>query len=144
MIVRPMEKNDLETVLALERQSFVEPWTAEHFVYELGQNPYSYTFICEQKGVFIGYINFWIMFDQATINKIAIMPIYQNRGIGKTLLNDAIERMKMAHVTHLNLEVRVSNLVAQKLYTHFGFTALLRKPAYYQDGEDAILMSRSL
>jgi ribosomal protein S18 acetylase RimI-like enzyme len=41
------------------------------------------------------------------------------------------------------LEVRVSNLVARAFYASTGFVAVGRRPRYYANGEDALLMTRS-
>jgi ribosomal-protein-alanine N-acetyltransferase len=40
--------------------------------------------------------------------------------------------------------VRVSNLAAQRLYLKFGFAEVGRRKRYYRDGEDALLMTRTL
>ncbi|MEW6228666.1 MAG: GNAT family N-acetyltransferase, partial [Bacillota bacterium] len=41
----------------------------------------------------------------------------------------------------ITLEVRVSNLVAQKLYEKLGFVSVGIRPGYYHDnGEDAVIM----
>jgi len=144
MIVRPMDSKDLDSVLALERDSFHEPWTVQHFQYELKENPYGFTFVGEQDGTILGFINFWIMFEQATINQIAVVPKYRHRGIGAVLMEDALMRMKKAGVSQINLEVRVSNKIAQAFYKKFEFKEALLKPQYYHDGEDALLMVRAL
>jgi ribosomal-protein-alanine N-acetyltransferase len=144
MIVRPMELKDLDAVLALERDSFHEPWTEQHFRYELNENPYGFTFIAEQEGIILGFINFWIMFEQATINQIAVVPKFRHKGIGATLIIDALGRMKKAGVSQINLEVRVSNKIAQDFHQKFEFKEALKKSRYYHDGEDALLMVRAL
>jgi ribosomal protein S18 acetylase RimI-like enzyme len=42
------------------------------------------------------------------------------------------------------LEVRVSNLAAQQLYRSCGYSITQRMNGYYQNGEDAYLMLKSL
>jgi ribosomal-protein-alanine N-acetyltransferase len=40
----------------------------------------------------------------------------------------------------MTLEVRVSNEPARQFYRSYGFTEAYRRRAYYQDGEDALVM----
>ena len=47
-------------------------------------------------------------------------------------------------VFFISLEVRKSNLKAQKLYEKFDFYSYTTKQNYYEDGEDAILMGRNM
>jgi ribosomal-protein-alanine N-acetyltransferase len=43
-------------------------------------------------------------------------------------------------VEKVDLQVRKSNLVAQKFYEKLGFEEVCIKKSYYEDGEDAISM----
>ncbi|MDX9948808.1 MAG: ribosomal protein S18-alanine N-acetyltransferase [Bacteroidales bacterium] len=144
MIVRPFQLDDINHVLALEAESFKQPWRHEHFLYDFKENPYAFIFIAEQNGMMLGYIDFWIMFEEATINKIAVLPNLRERSIGSTLLNDALNRMRVGGVIRVSLEVRVSNQTAIDFYSKRGFRVLLRKSQYYQDGEDAFYMVQDL
>ena len=144
MIVRPFQLDDINHVLALEAESFKQPWRYEHFVYDFKDNPYAFIFIAEQNGMMLGYIDFWIMFEEATINKIAVLPNLRERSIGSTLLEDGLKRMRIGGVVRVSLEVRVSNQTAIDFYSKRGFRVLLRKSQYYQDGEDAFYMVQDL
>ncbi len=144
MKIRPATILDLPTILKIEILSFSSPWTESHFRYELNENPYAFLLVAEAEGHVIGYIDFWITFQQAQINNLAVIPTLRHQGIGKVILNDAINRIKQASCESITLEVRVSNLIAQKLYTKHGFKALIKKPHYYADGEDALLMEKRL
>ena len=44
----------------------------------------------------------------------------------------------------ITLEVRVSNIKAQKLYSKFDFINFTTKPNYYENGEDALVMGRNM
>jgi ribosomal-protein-alanine N-acetyltransferase len=44
----------------------------------------------------------------------------------------------------VTLEVRVSNLAAQQLYQQHGFKIIVTKKHYYENGEDAYLMEKTL
>jgi len=140
MKIRPATMQDLSTILTIENLSFPSPWTEPHFLYELKENPYAFLLVAEAEGFVVGYIDFWITFQQAQINNLAVMPHLRQRGIGKTMLMDSVERIKKAGCQSITLEVRVSNTIAQKLYGTYGFKKLIKKSHYYADGEDAWLM----
>jgi len=59
-------------------------------------------------------------------------------------LLEAALRNETASGTHAALlEVRVSNHAARAFYASTGFVAVGRRPRYYANGEDALLMTRS-
>ncbi len=144
MRIRPLVNADMSHVMVLEHESFIDSWTAEHFAYELNENPYAHLFVAEQDGVILGFVDFWIMFEQATINQIAVAARFRKQGIGSIILADALKRLKEAGCQQVTLEVRLSNLSGQAFYEKFGFTTILRKPKYYSDGEDALYMGKAL
>lgn len=140
MIIRPCKKEDLETIFLIEKNSFESgAWTYEQIEYEFEKNDYAHIYVVEEGKVF-GYIDFWVLFEQGTISKIAILPLLRRKGVGCILLNDAINRMISQNVESITLEVRVSNIAAIKLYEKLGFKTLIIKNGYYSDGEDAYLM----
>lgn len=144
MIIRPMKLEDLPAVLDIEHQSFLLPWTIEQFRYELKTNPYSFNFVAVHDDKIIGMINFWILFDQAHLNQIAVHPSYRKQKVGSTLLQDAFDRMKKADAIKVQLEVRTQNHIAIAFYESLGFTSLLTKAKYYDNGDDALLMEKTL
>lgn len=144
MTIRPATQADLPMILNIEKLSFASPWTEAHFQYELQENPYAYVLVAKAEGHLVGYIDFWITFQQAQINNLAVAPTLRQHGIGKMILLDAMDRIKKANCESITLEVRVSNHIAQQLYRKQGFQILLTKPKYYADGEDAYLMEKRL
>lgn len=144
MIIRPMKLDDLVQVLAIENESFILPWNENQFRYELKTNPYSFNFVAVHDDHIVGLINFWILFDQAHLNQIAVHPSYRKNKIGTTLLQDALMRMKQADAVKVTLEVRTQNTIAIRFYESFGFKHLLIKSKYYDNGDDALLMELPL
>ena len=79
------------------------------------------------------------------------MPDQQGKGLGQQLLQTLFETLPPT-VQTIHLEVRVSNVAAQKLYTRLGFIEVGRRKGYYaalkSDGsatrEDAVLMSKKV
>ena len=80
----------------------------------------------------------------ARLYSIAVSPQFRGRGVSKSLLDDAIRRMRDAGAAVLRLETRVDNLAAQALFIGSGFVERGRKSAYYEDGTEALLFQKSL
>jgi ribosomal-protein-alanine N-acetyltransferase len=89
-----------------------------------------------------GFSGIWMMVDEAHITNIAVRREYRGKGVGGLLLIATIDLARELKAALLTLEVRASNLVAQKLYTRYGFAATGQRRGYYLDNrEDAIIMS---
>ena len=141
---RQATEADIETISELENGGFVNPWTKEQFAYEIGQNEFARTWVLCEEGKIFGYVDYWIIFDQSTLNKLFVAEDYRRRGYGRLLLERALEDAKENRCLTMSLEVRVSNEKAIALYEKLGFEILLRKKAYYADGEDAFYMMRGV
>ncbi len=144
MIIRPMEEKDLTRVLEIENESFISCWHQEQFLYELNENPYSLLFVAEHNEQIIGFIDFWITFDTACINQIAVSKLFRQKGIARVMMEDAFARIKLANATSVSLEVRTHNKRAIKLYEGLGFKTILTKEKYYDNGDDAYYMVKEL
>lgn len=89
-----------------------------------------------------GFSGIWMMVDEAHITNLAVRKEYQGKGIGGLLLIATIDLAREIKASFLTLEVRASNLTAQKLYSRYGFTQTGQRRGYYLDNrEDAIIMS---
>jgi ribosomal-protein-alanine N-acetyltransferase len=76
----------------------------------------------------------------AEVLYIYVDPEFRNQGIGTDLFSKLVRIVFDDHKTeNLFLEVRVSNIGAQKLYEKFGMKKSKVKRSYYSDGEDALV-----
>lgn len=73
------------------------------------------------------------------IATIGVIPTYQRQGIGRALLQACETQLK---TPRLRLSVRASNLSAITLYEQEGYRTMDIWKAYYNDGEDAIVMEK--
>lgn len=83
------------------------------------------------------------IFDEAELLTIGVMPSFQRKGIGEATLRALLDKMKEIGVTHCFLEVRESNVRAQRLYKKLGFQSVGRRRDYYRRGnghEDGLVM----
>ena len=77
----------------------------------------------------------------AWIATIGVDPRYQRRGIGRALLQAVEAKIKLPRV---RLTVRMSNQGAITLYEQEGYHTVDIWKGYYDDGEDGIVMEKSL
>lgn len=74
------------------------------------------------------------------IMSFAVLEKYRQKGFGKKLLLYCIDDMKKNKIKKLCLRVKISNTIAQKLYTSVGFTISQTLDKYYSDSESAYFM----
>ena len=140
MNIRRIEKRDLPVVLVLEKLLYKDPWNIKNFESELEHNDYAYMYVLEHDDVILGYAGFWLSYEYATITKVSINPAVQKKGLGFYLFNMIMNKAMELGATSFSLEVRESNLVAQRLYEKSGFKKQGMRKRYYSDLENAIVM----
>ncbi len=94
-------------------------------------------------GKMVGFIagDFRPSENLAWIATVGVLPEYRRQGIGEALVLACEQRLRVSEV---RLSVRVSNLEAIRLYERLGYQKAGYWPAYYQDGEDALVMQKPL
>jgi ribosomal-protein-alanine N-acetyltransferase len=111
--------------------------------------------VAETNQKVVGYIMCKIEFGFSNFRKlgfvkkghvvsIAVLHEYRGKGIGKSLMLEALNGLAMRKTDEIYLEVRVSNELAVKMYQSLGFIIKSRLRSYYRDGEDAYLMALEL
>ncbi len=143
VIIRQVDKNSAATLSLIHHAGFSIGWSpaeiaamfsitgTQAFIAEIATEPAGMTLTRTVGG-------------QAEIISIATIPTKQRLGIGAKLLKQAITAATNLGAKTLFLEVAHSNTVARNLYTKAGLAETGRRKAYYSNGDDAILMSRSL
>ena len=142
MEIRPATNKDLPSLIEIQNECFILPWKEKDILYELNENPVNVMYVLEDKGEIIGFIDFWITFDSATIAQIGIKKKYQGQHLANLLMEEMINDCYAKKVMNITLEVRTSNLKAINLYKKYGFKGIVIKPHYYDNGEDALYMVR--
>lgn len=141
----PLEAAYLDQILKIERVSFPTPWSKQAFLSELQQNSLAYYCAARSGEQVIGYGGMWIIVDEAHVTNVAVHPDYRGRKVGEAIMLHLITQALMKGALRMTLEVRPSNLPAQKLYQRMGFEAAGRRKGYYTDtNEDAIIMWKTL
>jgi ribosomal-protein-alanine N-acetyltransferase len=145
-VIDAATREDLPSVVAIEQASFADPWSARSFQ-ELLENRSIY-FMCARRsadGAVVGYVVAWFVADEGQIANLAVAVDACGQGIGKQLLDAALDEGRIRGVEAVYLEVRDSNQRARRLYQSRGFEEVGRRRGYYRRPvEDAIVLRRTL
>lgn len=80
--------------------------------------------------------------DDAEILNFGVRPADRRQGVGRALLGAFVATGRAGGAADLVLEVDTGNRAAIALYTSAGFICAGRRPRYYRDGADALIMRR--
>lgn len=146
--IEPATLESLPDILILEEACFSTPWTRKMIEAELTGNPFAHFLIARQEGgagtsagPVLGYLCYWIVFEEVRLMNLAVMESMRHRGIAKSLVTTALKTGLAQSAHRAVLEVRTSNRAARALYEGFGFRQMAVRPKYYNNPlEDAVLM----
>ena len=141
MRLREMTLEDVDAVLAIERQVHTHPWSRGNFTDALAAHYLCQVVVVDNE--LAGYAVLMAGVDDAELLNIGIASQRQRQDYAQALLTAlklaAIEMKKQ----RLVLEVRASNASAISLYNRVGFKQIGLRRGYYlteNKREDAILM----
>ena len=138
--VRDLRTEDLDEVCRIEEASFSMPWKREDFEDLIERTEANYLVILVDDYL-IGTAGYTYNGFEGYVNNVAIDPSYRGKGYSKVLMEALIEDGLKKGVKEFTLEVRVSNLPANRLYESLGFVSEgIRKNFYEKPTEDANVM----
>ena len=131
---------DLDAICEIEQHSFAVPRRRASFAAELTL-AHARLDVARvvADGPIVGFSNTWHVAGEVELLIIAVSPEVRRRGVGAALLEHVLA---LAGAARVMLEVRANNVPAQALYESAGFVRDGLRPRYYNDGVDAVLMSR--
>jgi ribosomal-protein-alanine N-acetyltransferase len=144
LVIRTIKTKDMPAIYEIEQASFKEPYPPAYL-----DNLASYasdTFlVVEENGQVVGYVIATIETNYlGHIISIAVHPEHRGKGLGKLLMKNIIDLLARKGISTIRLEVRRSNIVAQRLYKKFRFNLAYVIEGYYSDGEDALVFLKNL
>jgi ribosomal-protein-alanine N-acetyltransferase len=136
-----MRRRHLRGVMAIERQVYARPWSANLFAAELAAPRDRCYLVARVHKEVVGYGGLITYGDEAHITNVAVDPMHQGHGIATRLMAELIPNAIEMGARAVSLEVRVTNWGAQRIYARFGFRPVGIRRNYYQEvSEDALIM----
>jgi ribosomal-protein-alanine N-acetyltransferase len=164
--IRRARLADLPQLAGLEAAAFADPWTMALVAGELA-NPGALVLVMDDAApaapgtpaatgtpaapadddaapALLGYACFQQIADEAELLRVAVHPARRNQRLGRRLVEAGLAILRDRGVARCHLEVRPANQSARAVYRALGFELAGRRPGYYRDGSDALILSRAL
>jgi ribosomal-protein-alanine acetyltransferase len=138
--ILPLQASQLPLLTELERLCFPDDAWAEALLASALLQEGTIALGLEDHGHLLGCCLGRCLAGEAELHSIAVRPSCRRSGLGHRLLAAFVEQCRAGGASCLWLEVRADNEAAIRLYEKAGFAGEGRRPRYYSDGEDAILM----
>jgi ribosomal-protein-alanine N-acetyltransferase len=139
--IRRMVLSDLDSVVAIEREVFLFPWTRGNFSDSI--NSGYHCLVLDLSGHLFGYGVMMIGAEEAHLLTLSIAAGSQRKGWGERLLRYFIQIAKAQRARSMFLDVRESNHAAARLYERIGFRQIGKRRDYYPamgGREDSLVM----
>jgi len=142
--VRPPQLGDARSLAEAELVCFSDPWPPQFFVSEILADGRFNRLLVDAGGTMVAYLFCAWQYLDLHVLKVATLPQYRRSGLARRLMALAEDHaVEMAGET-LTLEVRASNLDAIALYETLEYQQVGSRTSYYQDGEDAVVMTKRI
>lgn len=117
--LRQATAEDLVSVFDVDAKCFDPFWAYEirRFVIALAEERF---IVAEKRGRVIGYTLSTVDRGSGTIGRIAVLPEERGRGVGSSLLRDAVGAIARAGAGTISLCTQEKNVQAQALYVRLG------------------------
>ena len=141
--ISAMTLPDLDSISDILTCEFDDFWNYNLFKSEL-ENKNSMYIVAKFNNQIVGFAGIWFSVDDIHITNIVVKKNCRNQKIGSLMLNNLIELCENRTQKSITLEVNSNNIPAQKLYQKFGFKKVGIRKKYYNNTEDAIIMTKTL
>lgn len=144
-MLRALFKADTSQILAIEQSAHVMPWTEETFkmCFQAGYLGW----VWEEQKKILGFIIVSQTQEECHVLNLCVAKDKQHQGLGRLLMQQAVQYAKKAGIRIMYLEVRRSNTKAIALYRKLQFHLVGQRKDYYptpQGVEDALVFAKSL
>ena len=144
IIISKMQDEDIEEALLTEQSHNIHILSKNILKEDIKNKNYYYLVAKNNQKKIVGYIGISYVLDEADIISIVVHKDYTKNGIATLLLQEIFKFAKDNNIQKLMLEVRNSNIPAQKLYEKHGFKQITIRKNYYDNSEDALIYEKEL
>lgn len=138
--IMPMSDCDIDAITPNFETDFDKFWNINTLKNDFA-NSNSVYFVAKLDDEIVGFAGFLKICDEANIMNIVTKANKRQLGIGSKLMQALIDEAKKQNLTNITLEVNDKNIPAIKLYEKFNFKRIGLRKKYYNNTDDAIIMS---
>jgi len=144
-VIRLAQAADVDSVAAIEKTSFGDPWPKAAFRRLIGDPLAIFLVGGNSETPVDGYTVAVAVGGEGEVLNVAVSSEARRTGLGGKLLDAVLLELRARGVTVAFLEVRDSNASARGLYESRGFAQVARRRRYYVNpAEDALVMRAAL
>ncbi len=141
MQIIKMESYHIDDILKVEQECFSDPWSEKMFLEEIS-GKFAHYYVAAVDGHAVGYMGMWALSGEGHITNVAVASAHRRHGYAKALIDHFIQIAEKENLEFMTLEVRASNEPAIALYRSFGFERVGVRKKYYDNKEDALLLTK--
>lgn len=143
--VRWMIRVDMPAVLAIESQSFPEPWTEEEFISLLRKRNMIGMVIEDHKYHILGYMIYGLEKDRLILENIAVRQDVRFCGLGRKMIEKLISKLMPDRRRQIKVMVADSNIHAHLFFRRLGFrcTKMIYRPFSGSSEDDGYVFTYS-
>lgn len=138
--IKKMTNEHLNQIKNILEEQFDEFWNANVLASEL-ENPLSDYIVALENGEVVGYAGLWQPIDEGHVTNIVTKKDKRGNHIGTKMLEEIINIAKNKKLKCVTLEVNEHNQTAIKLYQKYNFVEVGKRTKYYNNQDDAIIMT---
>lgn len=139
--IEKMTKEHLEKIKENLKEDFDEFWNENVLKNELENPASTYIVAKDEQNNIVGYAGIWQPIDEAHITNIVTKKDKRRNKIGTKMLEELIKVAKEKKLKDITLEVNVNNIPAINLYKKYNFKEVGIRKKYYNNTDDAIIMT---
>ena len=142
-----IKKMTLEHLKQIEEnieEEFDKFWNKEVLKSELDNPASSYIVALDENKNVVGYAGIWQPLEEAHITNIVTKKDKRQNKIGTKMIEKLIDMAKERKLSDITLEVNINNLPAINLYKKYQFKEVGLRKKYYNNVDDAIIMTLEL
>ena len=138
-----MKVSDLNSISDVLETEFDNFWNYNVFKQEL-ENKNSIYIVAKLEDKIVGFGGIWKSVDDVHITNIVVKKDCRHLGLGTKILDKLINIAKDLKFSSITLEVNENNEIAIKLYEKFRFKKLGIRKKYYNNSDNAVIMTLEL
>ncbi len=141
--IKKIEQDEITSCIELEKEHGIHILNERIISEDIKKENYIYL-VAKKENTVLGYIGISYVLDTADIISIVVSNKHTKMGIASKLLDNIFNTCKKLNISRIMLEVRTSNIPAQKLYEKNGFCKISVRKKYYDNIEDAYIYEKEL